>query len=81
MILKREKICAVKHYETGLTFNVYRVDCFVESFICDAVPSYTFEVRYYETDTGQPVIPDPKKREGIWIVVTEKERLYVKQVS
>lgn len=81
MILKRTPAFKVSHAETHLTFQVYCVDLFCESFdTIMSVPTYIFEERYYETDGGQRVIRDPKGRDKIWIVVTSEQNLYVREV-
>jgi|CXWL01.1.fsa_nt_gi hypothetical protein len=80
MILKRTPTFNVLLVEEYSILQVYCVDLFCESFDTLGLPSFVFEERYYETETKQRVIRDPKGRDKIWIVVTEQQNLYVREI-
>ena len=75
MITKRTLNCTVTHPETGLTFNVYKVDCFVEQIVADSPPEFVFHERFYETEAGQLARPHNKPK--IWIVRTDVNQWFV----
>ena len=75
MITKRTLNCTVAHPETGLTMNIFRVDCFAEVFYTeDSSPEFEFHERYYETEAGQLAL---YHKPGVWIVRTDINQWFV----
>jgi|ETNvirenome_6_85_1030632.scaffolds.fasta_scaffold00991_5 hypothetical protein len=69
MITQRNPKFIAQHPETGITVQVFQVDCFDESFNTAegaGAPSFIFRNRYLETETGQKITP-----------VTDKENVCV----
>ena len=83
MILRRnpKPITTVIYQETGFTFQVYRVDCFVETVTAHQTSEFQFDSSFFETDTGQRIVRDPKGRNGIWIIETGVNNWFVKEVK
>ena len=76
MHTERHKVFVVTHPETGLSMNVFRVDCFIEVVVTEGLNYFEFFHRFYETETGLRVIAHKPK---VWIVQAGKLNHYVRE--
>ena len=75
MITKRTHAYTAEHPETGITVQVYQVDCFVEQ-VSEYGSAFVFEERFFETETGQKVVT----QNDTPVLLTGKQNWYLRKV-